>query len=97
MYKEAVPYFHKYLEMNQDDEQTMHAAAICMRKTGLLQQSRDFTERLVLRRPENISYMLDLAKIQFALKRYMEADRLLDRILQLDNNNERALSIKQKM
>lgn len=97
MYSEALPYFYKYIELAPDDVQSIHAASIALRRSGQVKKSRDMIERLVLRAPENISYMIDLARIELALKNYMEADCLLDRVLLLDSGNEKALSLKQEM
>ena len=97
MCDEALLYFLVYCEIKPYDQEMMHRASLCFRDAGQLEKARLFLERLVLRSPGNIRWLTDLAQVQLELKNYMEGDRLLDRILNIDHNNEKALSMKKNL
>jgi len=97
MHDEALLYFLVYCEIKPYDEDMMYRASLCFKKAEELDKARLFIERLVLRSPENVNWLIELAQVQFDLKNFMEADLLLDRVLAIDNNNEKAQSMKNNL
>lgn len=97
MHDESLLYYLVYCEIRPYDEEMMYRATICFKNAGQPEKARLFLERLVLRSPKNIDWLSDLAQVQFELKNFMEADRLLDWILNLDHNNKKALSMKNNL
>jgi tetratricopeptide (TPR) repeat protein len=49
-----------------------------------------FFQKAVEKDPDNVNYLIELAKTQYQLKNYEEAIRAYDRLLQLDGANEGA-------
>jgi tetratricopeptide (TPR) repeat protein len=96
-YKSAVPYLDQYNEINPIDTEMIYIYSYSLMKIGNYIKSAEFAERIVLRNPENIKYLLHLAKIYITLNNYFEADKLLDKVILLSPENEKALAMKNSM
>lgn len=96
-FAEALPYLDRYTDLRPDDTEMLFIASYCLTRTGDHEKAAELCERIVLRRPDEVRYLLHLARIQALRHDYFEADRLLDQILQIAPENEQALSLKNSL
>ncbi len=96
-YKTAVPYLDQYNEINPIDTDMIYIYSYSLMKIKKYTKAAEFAERIVFRNPENIRYLLHLAKIYIILNNYFEADKLLDKVIMLSPENEKALAMKNSM
>lgn len=96
-YAGALPYLDRYIDLRPDDTEMLYVASYCLVKTDSPARAAELCERIVLRRPDEVRYLLHLARIQAMRHDYFEADRLLDQILKIAPDNEQALSLKNSL
>ncbi len=96
-YKAAVPYLDQYNEINPIDTEMIYIYSYSLMKIKNYTKAAEFAERIVFRNPENIRYLLHLAKIYITQNNYFEADKLLDKVILLSPENEKALAMKNSM
>ncbi|MCP4137569.1 MAG: SpoIIE family protein phosphatase [bacterium] len=93
-YSGAVLHAEHYIEIRPGDTEFIYITSYCLMKTGKLKKAGELGERVHLRDPKNIKYLLHLAKIYMHVKKYLEADQLLDQVLFLDPENSKAVDLK---
>ncbi|PKL40843.1 MAG: hypothetical protein CVV44_04340 [Spirochaetae bacterium HGW-Spirochaetae-1] len=97
LYEAAAEYCDAYIDIRPHDTSLMFAASFCFRAKGNLEKARELAERVCLRLPQNIRYLLHLAKIYIENGNYIEADKSLDGILSIDPDNQTALDMKNSL
>ena len=96
-YNEAIPFLENYVDHVPEETSFIYYLSFCCRKTERLDDALDSAERIVLREPENIRFLIHLVKVYLQRGNYIDADQLLDVILKIDPNNKRALSLKESL
>ncbi len=93
-YEEALPYFESRDAVNPEDTENLYFYSYALWKCVKFKKSVELAARVTLRDPGNVKYLIHLARVLIGVKNYIEADKVLDRILKKEPDNERALKLK---
>ena len=93
-YEAALPGLESYHELNPEDTKTLYLLSYVLWKNRMMKKAAESAERLMLREPENVTYLLHFARVSLSMKNFIEADKILDRIFKLDPDNKRANKLK---
>lgn len=83
-----------YISMRPDDTDMIYLTSYCFKKLKQLDAALDYAERLKLRDPQNISYMIHLAEIYLALGNRLKAEEIASQFRSLDADNPKLLQLE---
>lgn len=93
-YSKAARYAEDYLNIKPVDKEILYVASFAARKAGQLRKALDFGERLLLREPDHLKNLMNLAQVYIALKNYDRAMVMTHSALRLDPDNEAILKTR---
>ena len=79
-----------YVFIRPADTELLYVVSYCASRTGKLDQAADFGERVRLREPNNIRFLLNLARIYHALGALSRAHDMVAKALAMEPENQRA-------
>jgi tetratricopeptide (TPR) repeat protein/HAMP domain-containing protein len=96
-YTRAIECFEQYLNINPWDNEYLYSLSNAYRVYGNLNTAADIGERLYLRNQSHIPNLLNLGTIYLELRIFGRATSMMDKILQIDPTNERAIDLKERI
>lgn len=83
-----------YISMRPDDTDMIYLTSYCLKKLKKYDAAIDYAERLKIRDPRNIIYMLNLAEINLALGSVSKAEEIVEYLKTIDADNEKLLLLE---
>ena len=96
-YPRALETALKYHELKPEDNGVLQTVAYCYRKVGNVNFAADYGERLRLRKPDHIHNLFNLSRTYNSLGNRQRAFLMLDKIISLEPENEKARRLKEKL
>jgi hypothetical protein len=83
-----------YISMRPDDTDMIYLTSYCMKKLKKYDSAIDYAERLKIRDPRNVIYMINLAEINLALGNITKAQEIADFIRTIEEDNPKLLLLE---
>jgi tetratricopeptide (TPR) repeat protein len=96
-YEKVSDIIERYLEKRPDDTNLLYVSSVSLSKIRKYKRATLHAERVYLREPDNLKYILQLAKTNIMIENFIEADKLLDMLLRKDPENKAALKLKETL
>jgi len=96
-FKGVLPYLDEYTENYPNDTESIFIYSRCLMRSGNVKKAADVAWRTINREPHNTRYKLHLAKLLIHIKDYIAADQILDEVLRIDTENEKAIALKNSL
>lgn len=84
-----------YISMRPDDLDMLYLVSYCQKKLKKYELALDYAERLKIREPNNILYMVNLAEIHLILGNTHKAQEIANYIRTIDADNEKLLLLEE--
>ena len=96
-YPKAIESMEEYLYIRPSDNKMLYHLSVMYKESGILEKAADVGERLYLREPKYLDNLLNLSHIYLLLKVHDRAKKMIDRAIYLEPENEKILSIYEKI
>ncbi len=80
-----------YINIRPDDLDMLYLVSYCLKKLKKYESALDYAERLKIREPSNILYMLNLAEIHLVMGNTHKAQEIADCIRNIEVDNDKLL------
>ena len=84
-----------YISMRPDDLDMLYLVSYCHKKLKKYELALDYAERLKIREPNNILYMVNLAEIHLILGNTLKAQEIANFIRTIDADNDKLLLLEE--
>lgn len=96
-YHFAIKMLESYTIISPEETDFIFLFSYCLKKTKQLKRAADMGERVRIRKPENISNLINLSEVYLRLKNRKRAKILIEEVLKMDAGNKRAKMILDKL
>jgi anti-anti-sigma factor len=93
-YKQISNYIEKYLDLRPTDTEYIYLASYSFKKLGNFELGSVYGERYRIHKPKELKNLFNLYECYYQLENYEHSLAILDKILEIDPENPRALAIK---
>jgi tetratricopeptide (TPR) repeat protein len=84
-----------YISMRPDDLDMLYLVSYCQKKLKKYESALDYAERLKIRDPNNILYMVNLAEIHLVMGNTHKAQEIADHIRTIEEDNDKLLLLEE--
>lgn len=91
IYELALP----YISMRPDDLDMLYLVSYCHKKLKRYESALDYAERLKIREPNNILYMVNLAEIHLVMGNTHKAQEIADYLRTIDADNDKLFLLEE--
>ena len=94
-YQKAVEHADDYIFLRPADTEMIYIASYCYKLLRKFEKAADLGERVRLREPEKVKYLVNLADIYANSGNFHRAKEMITKAAELDQDNEKIIRIKQ--
>ncbi len=84
----AYKHLSRYLEFHPEDTISMQLIAECLQRLERFEESIEFSERVRIRQPKNISNLITLIESYYRISKFNRVETLINSIFRLDPRNQ---------
>ncbi len=84
----AYKHLSRYLEFHPEDTISMQLIAECLQRLERFEESIEFSERVRIREPKNISNLLTLIESYYCISKFNRVETLINSIFRIDPRNQ---------